>query len=212
MTSAAWTLLALAAVAAVVDWYAVARGAAGLEYVAKPATLLLLIGVAITLDPTHADQRAWFAVALVCSLAGDVFLMLPSDWFVAGLASFFLAHVAYVGGFSRHGGSAGSVALATVPVVVVAAFLAVKYVRALRARDEARLVGPVLAYVAVIAAMVASALAWGDTVAALGALLFMASDAMIGWNRFVRAFSWAPVAIIVTYHLGQTGLVLSLVR
>ena len=48
--------------------------------------------------------------------------------------------------------------------------------------------------------------------AALGALLFVTSDGLIGYSRFVRVPSWAPVAIIVTYHLGQAGLVLSLVH
>jgi hypothetical protein len=46
----------------------------------------------------------------------------------------------------------------------------------------------------------------------VGASLFFASDSLIAWNRFVRPRAWAPVAIMVTYHLGQAGLVTSLVR
>jgi uncharacterized membrane protein YhhN len=65
---------------------------------------------------------------------------------------------------------------------------------------------------AVISAMVTCALATGNTLAAAGASLFFASDALIAWNRFVRPRTWAPVAIMVTYHLGQTGLATSLVR
>ena len=42
------------------------------------------------------------------------------------------------------------------------------------------------------------------------AVLFMASDSMIGWKRFVAEFRGADVAIIVTYHLGQVLLVLGL--
>jgi uncharacterized membrane protein YhhN len=64
----------------------------------------------------------------------------------------------------------------------------------------------------VISAMLATALASGNAVAAVGAVLFVASDSMIAWDRFVRKFAWAPVAIMVTYHLGQAGLVASLVR
>jgi uncharacterized membrane protein YhhN len=45
--------------------------------------------------------------------------------------------------------------------------------------------------------------------AAAGALLFMTSDALIGWNRFVRSLAWAPLAIIVTYHVAQMLLVVS---
>ena len=67
---------------------------------------------------------------------------------------------------------------------------------------------------AVIAAMVTCALASGNALAALGAVLFMASDALIAETRFVdsQLHRWAPVVIMVTYHLGQAGLTLSLVH
>ncbi len=235
MTAGAWALLGLVGLLAAGDWLAVARGNMGLEYVCKPGALAALVGVASTLDPTYGDVRAWFVLALLLSLAGDVFLMLPSDRFVAGLASFLLAHVAYVVGLTRHGGSAAFVAIAAIPVVAVAALLGVRFLRAARAAGQRELVGPLVAYMAVIAAMVACALASGIALAAVGAVLFMASDALIAETRFVgsrgdggfadrrrrsrslrrrpeRLMTWAPVVIIVTYHLGQVGLTLSLVR
>jgi uncharacterized membrane protein YhhN len=49
-------------------------------------------------------------------------------------------------------------------------------------------------------------------VAGVGAVLFVGSDSMIAWDRFVRPFAWAPLAIMVTYQLGQAGLVASLLR
>jgi uncharacterized membrane protein YhhN len=87
------------------------------EYVAKPLTMVVLIGVALALHPTSDAQRWWFVAALVLSLAGDVFLMLPNDMFVAGLASFLLAHVAYVVGFLIV--SPGSPAPVTAPMPLV---------------------------------------------------------------------------------------------
>src|SRR5262249_38270351 len=67
-------------------------------------------------------------------------------------------------------------------------------------------------YITVISAMLATALASGNVLAAIGAALFVASDSMIAWDRFVHRLAWAPVAIMVTYHLGQAGLVASLLR
>ena len=78
MTSAAWILLAVAGGFAVGNWVAVAVGSKPAEYVCKPATIALLIAVALTLDPVHGDTRTWFVVALALSLLGDVFLMLPT--------------------------------------------------------------------------------------------------------------------------------------
>lgn len=205
MTSAAAFLLGMAAVFAVADWVAVARGSKGLEYVAKPAATLLLVGVALALVPEDDTRRAWFVLALVLSLAGDVFLMLPRNLFVAGLASFLLGHVAYVAGFGLGEAWPWIAGVAVVAVAVGAPIL-----RALLARGDKELVGPVVAYMAVISVMVACAIGTADAVAIAGAVLFMASDSLIAWNRFVRPLAWAPVTIMVTYHLAQAGLVLSL--
>jgi uncharacterized membrane protein YhhN len=212
VTAGAWALLIVAAILAAGDWVAVARGIEHLEYACKPGALAALIAVALTLDPAHGDVRAWFVVALVLSLAGDVFLMLPSDRFVAGLASFLLAHFAYVIGLTRHGGSAGALLVAALPVVAVAGLLGARFLRAARAADHSELVGPLVAYMAVIAAMVTCAVASGNVLAAAGAALFMGSDALIAETRFVGPRKLAPVVIMVTYHLGQAGLTLSLVH
>src|SRR5207237_10020609 len=56
----------------------------------------------------------------------------------------------------------------------------------------------------------ASALASTSSVAIAGAVLFLVSDMLIAWNRFVHPRPWAPLAIIVTYHLGQLGLATAL--
>jgi len=210
VTTPAWVLLVAASALAVGDWVAVARGRRRLEYVCKPGALALLIGVALALDPTHGDVRAWFVAALALSVAGDVFLMLPEDRFVPGLAAFLLGHVAYVVGLNLHGGSAGELGLAAVPVAIVAAVLAVRILRAVLAGGHRELIGPLVAYMLVISAMVTSAVAGGNVVAAVGATLFFASDALIAETRFVRPHRGGRVAIMVTYHLGQAGLVLSL--
>ena len=193
------------------DWVAVARGNKTLEYVCKPAVMIALVGVALTLDPTHADRRDWVIFALVLSMAGDVFLMLPRDLFVAGLASFLLAHLAYVVGFRVHGGSAAAWALAAAGVLAVDVVLARPVLSAVRRRHRELFV-PVVVYVVVISTMVSAALATGIGLAIAGAVLFFASDTLIAWNRFVAPRPWMPLAIIVTYHLGQAGLVLSLAR
>jgi uncharacterized membrane protein YhhN len=208
VTTAAWVLLVIAGVFAVGDWIAVVRGSKPVEYVCKPATLVLLIAVAIALDPVHDDMRTWFVAALVLSLLGDVFLMLPRDLFVFGLGAFLLGHVAYTVGLNLH---TEGLWLVAIPIPIIAGALAVRLVRGIRRQGQNALVPPVIAYVVVIGAMVVSAVASGNTVAALGALLFMASDAVIGETRFVRPQVWGGIVIMVTYHLGQALLTVSLV-
>jgi uncharacterized membrane protein YhhN len=207
----AWALLAAGGAAAVGDWLAVARRAKALEYGCKPAAMALLVGVALALDPAVPSRRWWFVAAGVASLAGDVFLMLPADRFVAGLGSFLLAHLAYIVGFRIDGGSTPALAASAGGIALVAAVLARPILGGVR-RSQPGLLVPVALYMTVISAMVAAALATGIALAAAGAALFLASDAMIAWERFVAPRRWHRLAIIVTYHLGQAGLVLSLTR
>ncbi|HEX2849220.1 MAG TPA: lysoplasmalogenase [Acidimicrobiales bacterium] len=219
MTLLAAFLLGVAGVFAVADWVAVARRALPLEHFAKPATLVVLVGVALALDPANTGRRTWFAVALVLSLAGDVLLMLAADddrpgdaaparrgpdRFVLGLVAFLVAHVLYIAGFGL-----SRVWPAVVPVAVVAVVVGQWILRGVR-RTEPGLATPVAVYMVVISVMVACAIGSGSWWAGAGAALFFASDALIAVNRFVRPVAWAPVAIMVLYHLGQAGLVLSL--
>ena len=209
MTDAAVYAFAVAAAFAVMDWFAVARRQKAFEYVSKPAVMVALI-VAASWMQTEFDVRRWaFVVALAFSLAGDVFLMLEKDLFVAGVGSFFLAHLAYIVGLRTGETSAGTLLIGTAAVVVFAAVVGRRILTSVRER-EPRFATPIAAYIAVISVMVASALATREPLAAVGAVLFMASDTLIAWNRFVQPLRWAPVAIMVTYHLGQAGLVASL--
>ena len=214
MNAATGVAFAIAAVFAVGDWIAKARNNRRLEYLCKPATLVALIVAACVLDPAAAadSRRTWFVVALCFSLAGDVLLMLDEwrDLFVFGLAAFLVAHIAYIVGFFTDPPGALAWFVAAVVVVVVLGPVARRILLATASEPELRV--PVAVYILVISVMVATALATGNVVAAAGAVLFAASDSMIAWNRFVRPIRHADVAIMVTYHLGQAGLVLSLLR
>ncbi|HEU5082340.1 MAG TPA: lysoplasmalogenase [Acidimicrobiales bacterium] len=211
MSGVAVALLVLTLLVGAVDWWAVARDRRPVEYVAKPATMVVLIAAALALDPADGTQRAWFVAALVLSLAGDVFLMLPRDLFVAGLASFLLGHLAYIAGLWSVDTSGVGLAVGAAIIVVALPLLGGRILRAVRAGDERELLGPVAVYILVISAMVVSAGASGSAIALAGALSFYASDALIAWNKFIEELPWGRVAIMVTYHLAQVALVVSLV-
>ena len=211
MTGVAFFLLALATVVAAADWLAVQRQHRPLEYVCKPLTLVLLVATALALDPLDGTVRAWFVAALVLSLAGDVFLMLPTDRFVLGLASFLLGHLAYVVGMHVDGVDGPRFLVGIVVVMAALAVLGTVILRGVRAGPNPALGGPVVAYMFVISAMVASAIGVGHVTGIVGASSFYASDALIAWNRFIRETPYGRLSIMVTYNLAQGALVLSLV-
>jgi len=194
------TLALLAfAVLAVTDWLAVSRGSRELEYVAKPAAL-----VALLLYAAWGGPPPTLIAALALSLLGDVLLMVPGDLFVAGLLAFLLAHLAYIA--TLHASLAARLLWLLVVLVASSPVAA----RLMRAVPGTGLRLTVATYSLVLSLMVASALASGRATAAVGAVLFFASDMLIAWNRFVRPVPRAEPIIMVTYHLGQLGLAVAL--
>ena len=210
MTSVSWVFLVIACAAAVLDWAAVARESALLEYVSKPTTTLALLATALSVDVAHDVTWAWRIAALAFCVLGDVFLMLPRDAFVPGLASFAVAQVLLVISFVSDDVHVGRLVVGLVVTVPVAVLLARRFVSAIRRVGRPELVAPVVVYLVVISAMAVTSIAAGAVVAVVGALLFMLSDSLIAESRFVKERAWHGVGIMVTYHLALAGLVLGL--
>ena len=83
-------------------------------------------------------------------------------------------------------------------------------------RGTGRMAVPVGVYIAAIAGMVAASLSAaleqpdpGRLAAAAGALLFLFSDATIGYARFRRGFRQAQALILGTYYPAQALIALS---
>jgi uncharacterized membrane protein YhhN len=200
-------LLGLFAVSAACDWFAVATGRKQLEYVFKPLTMLLLLYAVVGSSVVSSVEGPvlWLCLALLLSLAGDIFLMLPSDRFVPGLLSFLLAHVAYIVVFASY-----AVGLWWPAILFFAAdaWAGPRILAGLTSSGRKRLRVPVMAYMGAITAMVLVVISTRSVWATAGAFLFFVSDTMIGWSRFVQPFNHDRLAIMVTYHLGQLGLVI----
>jgi uncharacterized membrane protein YhhN len=86
----------------------------------------------------------------------------------------------------------------------------------MRASRQDRLVYPVIVYGLVISLMLYAAMstifdpAWGTGAAffvSAGAFLFWLSDLILAWNKFVTPLKDSRMLNILTYHLGQIGLI-----
>lgn len=187
-----------------------------LVWFTKPvATASLAVLALRTSPPIASHYRSLVGLALLLSTVGDVLLMLPEDRFVAGLAAFLGAHVAYLAAFAsraallRH--RAGVIGYAAVATVVLALVLPVV---------GGLLRSAIIAYVIVIALMAAQATSWmldaptdrSARLAAVGASLFVASDALLALDRFVLIIPARDVLVLTPYWLGQACLALSVAR
>ena len=210
MTTASLAFLLIAAVVSVVDWVAVRRSNSLLEYISKPGATIAFLATAATLDVAHDAPWWWRIAALVFCLLGDVFLMLPRNAFIPGLASFAVAQMMFTVSFALGDTSATGWVIGTVIALPVAVLLARRFVTAIRHSGHNDLVLPVMVYMVVISSMAVSSVASGNYAAIAGAVIFMASDSLIAETRFVRPRPWHGVAIMATYHCALTGLVLGL--
>jgi uncharacterized membrane protein YhhN len=207
----AWVLLGAFAVAALADWAAVARRRPDLESVAKPAVLVILVLLAWLLRADSVDYGAQLLVGLVLCLVGDVVLLGRSDRaFLGGLIAFLAAHVAYIAAFRRIPGEAPIWWGVLTVAIVVAAVIVTAILPILRASGRDGI--PLLVYALVVGGMAALAWATGLVVVGIGATLFLASDALIAFDRFVRPVAWGQLVVHITYHLGQLLIVLGMLR
>jgi len=187
------------------------RGKRRVVYLCKPLTMVGMILLAFL--PPHGaapTYRALIVAGLLCSLGGDVLLMLPTDRFLAGLGAFLCAHILYAVAFCVQTTDLGPWYLA-IPFI-----LALALVTRLLWSSLGALKPPVLAYEIVILVMAWRAwLAWATLgagralLAAAGATLFVASDVMLAYNRFLRPLRGAPIWILGTYFAAQWLLALS---
>lgn len=187
-------------------------GDRSLVYLLKPLATLIVIVVA-WLGTRPEPYRTWVLLGLGASLTGDVFLMLPQDLFVAGLAAFLVAHLCYLRAFTRDGGFSGVLATG-VPLLALGIGLGTVLWPGLGGLKV-----PVACYIAVILAMAWQALErWrlgshaGARAAGIGALFFVASDATLGVSRFRADFAGATAVILGTYYAAQWFIAGSVAR
>ena len=180
-------------------------------YAFKPLATLLILVLALSLSPARPDYQWAIAAGLVLSTAGDVFLMLPRDRFVAGLASFLLAHLCYLRAFSIEV-PFGAGLLLWLPFFAAGGMVVALVWPGLKPA----LRGPVVVYVIVIAAMAGQATgrwyAAGSAVAlaaAVGAGLFVVSDAVLAIDRFRWPFRAARAVTLTTYWAAQLLIAIS---
>ncbi|MDQ6432638.1 lysoplasmalogenase [Mesorhizobium sp. LHD-90] len=185
------------------------------------ASLVKTLAVALLAVLAAMQGGHWLLVlALALSAAGDLFLSRPGEKaFLAGLASFLAAHIAYIVLFATIGG--GFALLAAQPWRGAAAAVLTVYGLVMlvllwrRIGPELRL--PVAVYIVAILGMGISALTLDAPLVIFGALLFIVSDTLLAGEKFLlpaisRYRDRMRYAVWGTYYLGQLAITLGLIR
>jgi uncharacterized membrane protein YhhN len=215
-------IVIVALIFAVLEWFfEYKKNRLGI-YLTKPTMMILLIiwvwfyaDIPALMTSSNTSGVIWFVLGLLFCLGGDIFLMLPERFFLPGLVSFLVGHICYIIGFGMPIPPSGSV-MAAVLIAVLLLFLAgwvyMRLADGMRASGAERMRIPVLVYTVVIVLMLFSALmtlfdsGWDllpSVLVSVGAFLFLVSDIMNAWARFVALIPNHRLWIMSTYHLAQ---------
>jgi uncharacterized membrane protein YhhN len=211
-------LFALAILTALTEWLAVYKNWRRVEFIAKPGVMVFLFAW-FMLTSGLRGPVVWFGLGILLSLVGDIFLILSNErrWFLFGLGAFLLAHVAYILGFNTPPPPFSGMTFVIAMMVLISALPLVRRILlGVAQKGLRRLVEPVRIYATVISLMLFSALItlfrtdWLSVPAylvSLGAVLFITSDMLLAWNKFVKPIRRGRLVLMITYHLGQMALI-----
>lgn len=211
----AWLVLTL--LAAILEVIAVQKNNKKLELMAKPAVMIFLF--IWLLNSTGLQGNAlWFGLGLVFSLLGDLLLIHSSErMFMLGLSAFLLTHIFYIMGFQDE--LLNFTAWSFILIFIIYSNgirILRRIVGAMRAQGQNTSVMPVIVYGLVLSLMLFAAMstifnpAWKTSASffvSVGAFLFLLSDLVLAWNKFVSPITNGHILNIVAYYLGQIGLI-----
>ncbi len=214
------TFLILAAFLAPLNWYAVLVSNRRLEWLAKPGVLICLsIWFGTHLSQPVARAGGIFLLGMLFSLAGDIFLMLDRRHFIKGLLAFLLSHLAYITVFNLSGLILDLRTLfLAAPLALAVWVLLHRIAAALRTSGRTSLIPPVVVYAIVLMLTCWSTLVtllrsdWAGQAAwfaAAGGVLFLLSDSLLAWDRFVLPIPRGRFWTMLSYHWAQFLLAFS---
>jgi|JI8StandDraft_1071087.scaffolds.fasta_scaffold329112_2 alkenylglycerophosphocholine/alkenylglycerophosphoethanolamine hydrolase len=167
----------------------------------KALPILLLAGLVFVYSNSQ-KQLYLFAIGLVFSSMGDIVLALTfSLSFVTGLGLFLVAHLFYIASFWLS--SRVSFKSRQMQIGIVALFAIIMAIQILPRTGSMTL--PVGLYLTVIAIMAVTAAIQQkqDKIFFVGAMVFMLSDGLIAWNKFIDPIPESRLLIMTTYYIAQ---------
>lgn len=203
--------IALFVLVLLVDLVAVYSNNESLRFITKPLLMpLLAIYLLLQTRTVNSALKVWVFLALFFSWAGDIFLLFEeraANFFLWGLSAFLVAQVFYIVFFHNirmREYIRGNALLLLLVIVYYSILISVLSPYLGNMTLPVRIYGVVLSFMLMLAL---HAIFGKNKKAALwmmiGAILFVASDSLLAFNKFFSAFDNAGLIIMLTYGLAQ---------
>lgn len=196
-------------------------GSNGIAYFIKPCIVFSLLIVLFFTTKLKGRFHKRVFTGLVFSLTGDILLMFAAkndSYFLYGLTAFLLGHIFYTSAFYLDFKSAPELDKKGARIAILCcAILAISFYFILRPHLGVMKL-PVMSYILVISMMMMMASFRNQRVnpesfklIIFGAMLFLLSDAILAYNKFVQpvdhAFSWIMASYMIAQYLITIGAI-----
>ena len=182
-----------------------------LRFVAKPFLIpLVIIYLLVQIRLANSNLKAWVILALFFSWAGDILLMFEERkpiFFLLGLSAFLIAQVFYIIFFHNirmREYIRGNALFLLLVIVYYSILISVLSPYLGDMKLPVRIYGVVLSFMLMLAmhTMLGKNKKAGLWMM-LGAILFVISDSLLALNKFLTAFNYAGIIIMVSYGFAQ---------
>lgn len=203
-----------------IDLIAVYSNNASLRFITKPLLMpLLAIYLLLHTSSVTSSLKVWIFLALFFSWLGDIFLLFDtegSNFFLLGLSAFLVAQVFYIVFFHNirmREYIRGNALLLLLVILYYSILISVLTPYLGSMKLPVRIYGVVLSFMLMLAMhpMLGKNKKAGLWMM-IGAILFVASDSLLAFNKFFSAFNYAGLIIMLTYGLAQLFITEGAVR
>lgn len=182
-----------------------------LRTITKPLLMpVLAIYLLTQTKSVNSGLKAWIILALFFSWAGDILLMFEerkSIFFLLGLSAFLIAQVFYIIFFHNIRMKEyirGNALLLLLVIVYYAILISILSPFLGDLRLPVRIYGVVLSFMLMLAMhTMFSKNKKAGLWMMVGAILFVASDSLLAFNKFYATFNYAGIIIMLSYGLAQ---------
>lgn len=203
-----------------IDLVAVYSNNESLRFITKPLLIpLLAIYLLLQTNSATSSLKVWVFLALFFSWVGDILLLFEErrpNFFLFGLSAFFVAQVFYIVFFHNirmREYIRGNALLLLLVIVYYSILVSVLSPYLGNMKLPVRIYGVVLSFMLMLAMHTMlgknkKAALWMMT----GAVLFVASDSLLAFNKFFAPFNNAGLIIMLAYGLAQLFITEGAVR
>ena len=179
--------------------------------ITKSLIIIFIIGLSVwaNIDKMFPLYGIFVSIALVTSLAGDIFLVIDgTKFFLHGLLSFLLTHIFYITAFLVYNSSIGIISVQVIVVLIVFSLLAVTFY-CIFYKKLGKMKIPVLIYITIMAIMSSLSIRVSWLVFA-GAVSFIVSDMELALNKFYKPIPHKSIINSIFYFPAQFIFALSI--